>query len=158
MDMPPGFLGTDADLLMDLLVTVVPGVLVVMGVSWLQARRQAWTTHRNIQVVLTIVLTVAVTALEVHVAIGGGIEAILGTDDPSTALTVMLNVHLLFAFTAAFTWLGLVGTSLMKFPRPPVPSEFSKTHRRVGWVGMIAMVGTAVTSVGLYLLAFVVGV
>ncbi len=154
--MPAGFLGTDADLLMDLLVTVVPGVLVVMGWSWVRARARDWTTHRNVQIVLTIVLTVAVTALEVHVATSGGIEALFGTPDPGPAVVAALNIHLVFAFVAAFTWIGLVVVSLFGFSNPPVPGAFSARHRLVGRIGMVAMVGAAVTAVALYALAYVV--
>jgi hypothetical protein len=155
MQMPPGFLGTDADLLMDLLVTVIPGVLVVMGLSWLQARRRHWTRHRNIQVVLTLVLGVAVTALEVHIATSGGVENILGPLEDGDGIMSMLRIHLAFAFTAAFTWIGLVAVSLIKFPNPPEPGAFSRLHRIVGRIGMVAMAGTAITAVALYLVAFV---
>jgi len=156
MEMPAGFLGTDADLLMDLLVTVVPAVLVVMGVSWKRARAGSWTAHRNIQIVLTIVLTVAVVSLEVHIATSGGIEALFGTPDPGPTVVAALNIHLLFAFTAAFTWIGLVVVSLIKFPNPPEPGAFSARHRLVGRIGMVSMAGAAVTAVALYLLAYVV--
>ena len=153
--MPPGFLGTEADLLMDLLVTVVPGILVVMALSWRFARSGAWTTHRNIQVVLTIILALAVTALEVHIATSGGIEALLGGGEPPAGLRGMLNIHLLFAFSASLTWIGLVVTSLIKFPNPPSPGAFSARHRFVGRVGMVTMVGTAITAVAVYAVAFV---
>jgi uncharacterized membrane protein YozB (DUF420 family) len=153
MTVPPGFLGTEADLLMDLLVVVVPAILAVMAIAWWKVRGKAYEVHRNIMVTLTCVLAVAVTALEVHIATSGGLAAILG-GELQPALHRMLQVHLAFAFTAAFTWIGLVAVSLVKFPKPLRPGTFSARHRLFGRIGMVSMIGTATTSVAVYALAF----
>jgi hypothetical protein len=155
MEMPKGFLGTEADLLMDLLVSAVPVVLLVMYFAWTKARRSEWTTHRNTQILLSVILGVAVGALELHVAASGGLEPIIGPVEARPGLAVTLKVHLFFAITTSLLWIGLILGSLIKFPSPPKPNDFSRLHRFFGRLGMITMIVTGLTAVAVYILAFV---
>jgi putative membrane protein len=155
MEMPKGFLGTEADFLMDALVSAVPIVFVVMTFAWVKARRGEWTQHRNTQIILSIILGVAVGALEFHVATSDGLDPIIGSIKSRPSLGVALRVHLFFAITTSVVWVGLILSSLIKFPSPPEPNNFSRYHRFFGRLGMLTMIGTGLTAVALYLTAFV---
>lgn len=154
--LPRGFFGTEADVLTDVIITALPVVLAAMTYAWLQARRGRWTVHRNVQSGLAAVLFVVVGALEINLHILGGVEGMVSPERGVSDLArTVLSIHLSFAGSTALVWLGLVGTSWLKFPRPPRPASFSRIHRVVGRLGLAGMVGTAVTGFWFYLALFV---
>lgn len=156
MHMPPGFLGTRADLLLDLVIVSLIVILPIIAVSWSKARQKQYALHRSIQLSLLAVLTIAVGAFELNMSSLGGIFA--ATRASQYAGTATLNFWIWFhtacAILTTLTWFGLVIASLRRFPNPPAPNDFSATHRRFGRVGMTLMGLTGVTSLPVYVYGF----
>ena len=152
MRLPAGFLGTDADLLMDVVTVAIPVVLGVMTWAILKARAGQWTTHRNTQVTLAALLFVVVTALEIdiHYMTGDVLELAAGSRFDASALQWILNVHLVFSTSTAILWVGLIAWSLKRFDNPPRPAAASSKHRLWGRIAAVDMALTAITGLGFY--------
>ncbi len=154
--MPAGFLGTRADLLLDLVIASLVLVVPVLAYSWLQVRRGEYGRHKLLQLTLFAVLAIAVLAFEIHLRQLGGIFA--ATAESSYAGTATLNgwiyVHTVFAIAMALLWLLLVVGALAVFPRPPRPVKGSAIHRWVGRFGMLMALGAGLTAIPLYIYGF----
>ena len=153
----PGFLGTRADWLMDLvivsLVVIIPAVLY----SWRKVRAYEYRLHKKIQVWMTAILTVVVLLFELDLRLAGGVEEL--TKGSRYFGTPLLDystyVHLFFSVTTSMIWIGLIILSLRRFDSPPGPKKgFSKTHILWGRIGMVWMIMTGVTGLLLYVLGF----
>ncbi len=157
MQLPNGFLGTQADILMDVIIVALPVVLGAMVWAIYRARARQWTAHRNVQVALAALLFVVVTALEIDIHYMAGDVLELGAAsrfEPET-LRLLLDVHLVFSTSTAILWVGLIAWSLKRFGNPPRPSSASGRHRFWGRVAAIDMALTAVTGLGFYVACFV---
>ena len=158
MTLPRGFLGTDADLLIDVIIVALPIVMVVMVLAIREARRGHWSRHKAMQITLASVLAVVVTALEIDLRMmsEGVMEmAARSRFAGSGLLRWTLNVHLVFATSTALIWFGLIVSSLRKFPSPPRPGAFSARHRLWGRIAAVDMALTAGTGLLFYVLCFV---
>lgn len=157
MRLPKGFLGTDADLLIDVIIVALPIVLGVMVWAIRKAKQRDWTTHRNAQIALTAVLAVVVTALEIdlHYMSDGIMEMAAASKYGAETLNWVLRVHLVFSTTTAILWIGLILMSLKKFGSPPKPAAFSARHRFWGRIAAVDMALTALTGLAFYVLCFV---
>lgn len=155
---PPGFLGTRADVLIDIVTLSFVVILPLLIWSWRLARvRKNYLLHRNLQLSLAIILAIVVGAFEYDLAQSGGIfEMVRGSAWEGTALLQwIIYVHTIFAVLASLSWVLLIAVSLIKFASPPAPNSFSGTHRFWGRIGMVAMIGAAVTAPPLYYFGFV---
>lgn len=154
--LPRGFLGTRADVLMDVVIVSLVVILPLMAFSWLKARGRAWDAHKKIQVWLASGLGVAVLLFELDLRLSGGIRTLMAPSRYSGTVTLdsVLYIHLLFSLSTAVLWVVLIVLSLRRFPSPPKPAPFSKAHRRLGMIGMVDMALTGVTGVALYVLGF----
>lgn len=155
---PPGFLGTRADVLIDIVTLSFVVILPLLIWSWRLARiRKNYRLHRNVQLSLAITLAVVVSIFEYDLAQSGGIfELVKGSAWEGTALlNWIIYVHTLFAVLASLSWVVLIVASLIRFASPPSPNSFSGTHRLWGRIGMIAMIGAAVTAPPLYYFGFI---
>ncbi len=156
MKLPPGFLGTRADLLLDLVIVSLVVVVPVLFYSWRQARRGQYSTHKRVQLTLLIVLAVAVGAFEANMRMLGGIFT--ATQTSSYAGTGTLNFwiyfHTLLAISTTLLWLALAALSVRRFPKPPQPNEFGPTHRFWGRGAMLLMAATGLTSLPVYVYGF----
>jgi hypothetical protein len=155
---PPGFLGTRADMLMDVVVLSFIVILPVLIWSWRLARhKRLYRLHRNVQLALALTLVVVVGVFEYDLSRSGGIfELTNGSAYSGTAvLNTAIYVHTLFAVAATLIWLALIVFSLWRFGAHPEPGSFSRTHRAWGKAGMITMMMAGLTSPPLYYLGFV---
>jgi putative membrane protein len=156
MTMPAGFLGTRADLLLDLVIVSLVVVVPLLLVSWSKARQRQYSAHKTFQITLLAVLTVAVGAFEANMSSLGGIFA--ATSASQYAGTTLLNgwiwFHTACAILTTLLWFGLLIASLRRFPKPPAPNGFSSTHRVLGRIGMIMMALTGLTSIPVYVYGF----
>ena len=154
--LPAGFLGTRGDILMDIVVLSFLVILPVLLISWRCARRANYSMHRRIQISLALLLAVVVTLFEVDLKLSGGVFAL--TSESSYAGTNILNSviygHMLVAIGSALVWVPLVIVSLKKFPNPPAPNAFGKTHRFWGVTGMLLMMASGLSALPLYYLGF----
>ena len=133
-------------------IIIVPTLIY----SWLKVRKGEYGLHKKVQIMLFAVLFGAVILFEVDLRMRGGIFEMV--KDSRFAGTALLNgliwFHLFVSITTALIWIGLVVFSLRKFPAPPVPNSFSRTHILFGRIGMIDMILTGITGVMLYVLGF----
>ena len=154
--LPPGFLGTRADILMDLVLLSFIVILPAICWSWWQVRQERYTVHKTAQVTLALVLALAVGLFEADLQVSGGIFVL--TADSAYNGTDLLNSwiygHTIVAILTTLIWVGLILFSLRRFPKPPAPGAFSKTHRFWGRTGMITMAMTGLSAFPLYFYGF----
>ena len=155
---PAGFLGSRADMLIDIVTLSFIVVLPLLIISWRLVRvKRNFRQHRNLQLALGITLAIVVAIFEYDLAASGGIFEL--TKDSAYKGTLLLNgtiyVHTAFAVASAIVWVGLIGFSLFRFPNPPAPGAFSGTHRTWGRIGMVTMMLAGATALPLYYLGFV---
>ena len=132
---PAGFLGTRADILIDVVTLSFIIILPILIVSWRLARtRKDYSSHRTIQLYLGIALGVVVAIFEYDLSTSGGIfELVKGSAYEGTAiLNWTIYIHTLFAIAATVIWAGLIIMSLIKFGKPPQPNAFSKNASLLG--------------------------
>lgn len=153
---PQGFLGTRADLLMDIVILALIAVVPIVLYNWRLARQGQYGRHKISQVGLAVLLGAVVGLFEYNLRLQGGIFA--ATRASSYAGTATLDFwiyfHTFFAITTIFIWVFLIVLSLRRFPSPPVPGDFSATHKRWGRIGMIWMLTTGVTAIPVYIYGF----
>lgn len=153
---PQGFLGTRADLLMDIVIVALVAVVPIVLYNWRLARHGRYGQHKLLQVGLALLLAVVVGVFEVNLRLQGGIfEATKASAYAGTpTLNFWIYFHTFFAITTIFIWGGLIVLSLRRFPSPPIPGAFSTTHKRWGRIGMVWMLVTGVTSLPVYIYGF----
>lgn len=155
---PAGFLGSRADILIDIVTLSFIIILPILIISWRLARnRKDYVNHRRIQLYLGISLLIVVSIFEYDLKMSGGIfEITKGSIYEGTALlNWTIYIHTFFAILTSIIWVFLILISLFKFGNPPHPNKFSRTHRIFGRAGMICMIMAGVTSPPLYYFGFV---
>lgn len=154
--LPQGFLGTRADVLMDIVIVSLAIILPVLAISWRLALTRRWATHRTVQVTLGSGLGVVVLLFETDLRLSGGIFKL--TSPSRYAGTALLNVsiwgHTALAISTAVLWGWMLVAALRRFDREPKPGPYSARHRLFGRIGMVAMALTGITGIELYVLGF----
>jgi putative membrane protein len=155
--LPQGFFGTEADVLMDIVVLAFAVIVPTLIFSWIRVRRGQWQLHKRIQLSLASVLAVAVVLFEIDMRVSGGIFEM--TQASSWAGTGFYNgsvyFHTVVAISTSLLWIGLVLSALIKFDKSPVPNAFSNKHKLFGRLGMIFMLTTGITGIQIYVFGFV---
>ena len=155
---PPGFLGTRADALIDIVTLSFIVILPLLIISWRLVRvKKNYRLHRNLQLTLGITLAIVVAIFEYDLAASGGIFELTrgGIYEGTAVLNWTIYVHTAFSVTTSLVWVGLIVFSLVRFPNPPVPGAFSRSHRLWGRIGMLTMMMAGVTALPLYYFGFV---
>jgi len=161
--MSEGFLGNQASFMLDIvvcaLVVVVPTLLTSL---YLVKVKKNFLLHRNLQLLLGVVLLIAVGAFEIDMhLIHKGWENIVARRHPEISAEQMgyiqnvLWVHLIFAITTPFFWVTTIVLALKRIPSPPAPCEHSGLHKKLGWISTIDITMTSVTGLFWYYVAFV---
>jgi len=152
-----GLFGGRADVVIDavLLSTLVLVPLIVF--AWLHARGGRYLEHRNTMLVTTVLLFIAVTAVEMDLRAMGGLFVLTegGRFSGTTFLKVSAYLHVAISTVTGVWWAGLIGVSLWKFPSPPEPGAFGRYHRFGGRAALVLMGLTGITGLELYFIAFV---
>jgi len=154
----PGFLGTRADVLMDVVLLSFIIILPILIISWRFARRvKNYTAHRNIQLTLAITLAIVVGIFEYDLSMAGGIFELTkgGVYEGTAVLLWSIYIHSAFSVATSIIWVTLIIASLIKFDNPPTPNQFSRIHRFWGKTGMLTMIAAGITSPPLYYFGFV---
>ena len=154
---PPGFLGTRADVLIDIVTLSFIVILPLLIVSWRLVRVQRnYRLHRNLQLTLAVTLAMAVAIFEYDLAAAGGIFELTrgGAYEGTAILNGAIYVHTAFSVATSLVWVGLIVFSLIRFPNPPSPGAFSSTHRFWGRTGMVTMIMAGATALPLYYFGF----
>jgi uncharacterized membrane protein YozB (DUF420 family) len=152
-----GFLGTRASFMLD--AVCLGMVLVMVLLAWSIRRvklHRNYQLHKWVQLTLTGLLLVVLTAFELDMRLHGWQERAAGElgGTPAKAVFVVLWIHLFFAFSTLVVWLKVLVQALRKFPALPQPAEHSRVHRRWGWIAAIAMLLTTLSGWLFYVTAF----
>ena len=158
----PGFLGTRASLMVDVVSVAMIFVLALMTWSICQVKfKRRYALHKKMQVGLGILLAVTVTLFEIDIQFFSPWRA--NAEASPYYSTVWhegwvnrsLYVHLVFSVSSAVLWVMVIVQALRKFPSPPVPCSYSHTH--IFWARLAAIDMTLTTLTGwlFYYLAFV---
>jgi len=153
---PPSFLGARSDALIDIVILSLVIIVPIILYSWRAVRARRYARHKRIQVTLCIVLFLVVALFEYDLRLQGGIFAMVKGSrfEGTTFLNGSIYLHTLLAITTSIIWVWLTIASWLKFPTPPRPARFSKTHQLWGKVGMVDMILTGVTGLQLYIFGF----
>lgn len=156
-----GFLGTRGSLTLDIVVTAMLVVVPVLLTSvYLVRKLRRYSIHKRIQLTIGIVLLLIIGLFEIEMRIAGWQDRASlspywvdgGWNDP---VDLSIAVHLCFAVPTFLIWCLVIGRALVKFPRPPHPSDHSASHRVWGRLAVVGMLLTAVTGWVFYYVAFV---
>jgi len=160
-----GFLGHDASFMLDFVVTALIVLVPIQLYSlYLVKFRRNFLWHRNLQVALGLTLLVAVTAFEVDMQlIHGGWMNVVNKDPDVPRLTSekiahvqqVLRIHLLFAITTPLLWGITLFLALRNYRAPKFVGPHSRWHKPLGWLSVVDLVGTSVTGLWFYYVAFV---
>lgn len=152
-----GVLGTRASIMLDIVFLAMFAVVPVLAWSIrLVKSKRNFALHKQVQLVLGIVLLVAVVLFEADMRLATNWRE---RAEPSpyygTLVFPSLYVHLFFAVPTSLIWTFTIVQALRRIPSPPRPCEYSATHKFWGWLAALEMLGTAVTGWIFYYLAFV---
>ncbi|MBX3440120.1 MAG: DUF420 domain-containing protein [Planctomycetaceae bacterium] len=160
-----GFLGYDASLMLDVVVTALVLIVPVLATSiWLVKFRHQYTAHKRLQLVLAGVLLLAVAAFEIDMQwVHGGWENVVNKNPDSPRLSGdalesvrrLLSIHLIFAISTPVLWAATIVLALRRIPSPPAPCPHSRLHKTLGWISTIDLVLTSVTGLLFYYVTFV---
>lgn len=153
---PRGFLGTRADLLMDIVILALVAVVPIVFYNWRLARTGRYPLHKTMQISLAVLLGAVVGLFEYNLRLQGGIFAATAASRyaGTGTLNFWIYLHTFFAITTIVVWVGLIVVSLRRFPNPPTPGAFSARHRFWGRIGMVWMLVTGVTAIPVYVFGF----
>jgi putative membrane protein len=159
----PGFLGTRASLMLDVVFLAMFLVLPMLaGSIYLVKVKRRFILHKKIQLTLGAILLGAVTAFEIDMRFFTDWEALAAASpyyqaEGWSTVWIALVVHLFFAIPTTFIWIYVIVQALRKYPPLPVPGPHSAAHKLWGWIATIEMFMTAITGWTFYYLAFVAG-
>ncbi len=148
--MMEGFLGTRADFVVDLVMTISGFLPFLLIFTFYLASMGKHDLHRNLQIILLSIVLILVIALELDVQFGGLAE--ISSQSPyagTVELTVVFLVHLFFAITSFVGWFWLVIKSTKRYP---IFFEFD--HKKYGKRLFIGIVMMAITGWILYWMTF----
>ena len=152
---PQGFLGTQADLIID--------TILVMFILWpfvvLVAIRFAsyghYYQHRNFQIAIFLCVSLLVLALEIDLRFTDLLIDIKKTAMYNSMLAKsVFFIHLIIVSSTYLIWVMLLMRSILRF-NTQLPGSFSKRHRFWGRILMVGLVLTSMTGVALYVIVFV---
>jgi len=146
-----GFLGTRADLIIDVVMTISGFLPAIMMFTFYLAAKGKTRLHKNMQFALLLLVTILVVALEVDVR-SGDLQAAgaLSAYHDSTILSVVFVVHLFFAITTFFGWIWLVVKSARLYPK----GFKTFNHKKWGKILFVDIVLTVVTGWMMYIMVF----
>jgi uncharacterized membrane protein YozB (DUF420 family) len=156
----PGFLGTRASLMLDVVFVAMFLVVPLMAIGIALAKRGQYVLHKRLQLATAAVLLLAVLAFEIDMRFFTDWRLLAAPSPYFSAngwnpVTISLTIHLFFAVPTLLLWIVVVARALKYFPCPPRPGAHSEAHKLMGWLATVGMVMTAVTGWGFYWLAFV---
>lgn len=146
-----GFLGTRADIIIDVVMTVSGFLPALLMFTFYLAAKGKHQLHKNLQLALLLIVTVLVVALEVDVR-SGDLQAAgaLSIYHDTTIMRVVFIIHLIFAITTFVGWTWLVIKSSKIHPK----SFAAFNHKKWGKILFVDVVLTVITGWMIYLMAF----
>ena len=149
-----GFLGTRADVFVDVAMVFFVAAPFLMAYALRLAARQRYRAHRRLQVGVLAGGIVAVLLLEGSIRFGQAVEAFTVSAYYGTAsMAGLFAVHLAVAVPTFVAWCALAVLSWRRFPRV-LPGSFTPRHRLWGRLTFAGLWLTCVTGMGLYVMSF----
>ena len=153
--LPKGFLGTRADFYMDISIILFTSLPFFILIALRLARRQKFTSHRNMQVATLILVLIALGFFELDIRLTGGINAFLAHSSiPMSFSRRFLDFHIVIAAVTALAWIGLVVTSWPRFSKS-LPGRFTPRHVWWGKATLVCICLTSGTGAAVYVMTFV---
>ena len=155
------FLAPRGSLMLDIVFLAMLLVVPVLFWSiWLVRRRQRFSLHRQLQLLLAVVLLGTVLAFEIDMRFftdweSEAVDSPYYSAESWNGVWTALTVHLCFAVPTLMIWVLVVVRALRGFEKPPSPGKHSASHKRWGRIAVVGMSGTAVTGWIFYWMAFV---
>ncbi len=146
-----GFLGTRADIIIDVVMTVSGFLPALMMFTFYLAAKGKYQLHRNMQLALLLIVTVLVVSLEVDVRSGAlQAAAAMSAYHDTSILRLLFIIHLIFAITSFVGWIWLVIKSSKIYPK-----RFGTfNHKKWGKILFVDIVLTVITGWMMYLMVF----
>ena len=149
-----GFLGTRADVLIDLAVVFFVAAPFLMTYALRLAALRRRRDHRNLQAGLLLAAIAATLLLEGSIRFGEGAAGFAASPWYGTpTLYWLFAVHLALAVPTFCSWCVLAILSWRRFSRV-LPGAFSARHRQWGRLTWAGLWLTCITGVGLYVLGY----
>jgi putative membrane protein len=152
----PGFLGTRADLVVDVTLLGVTLSPFILWHSFKSARLGNRERHRKIQTILFLVLASVVVWFEVDVRITSATKPFVVPSPWVNNLwfDCFLAVHISVAVATFTAWLVLGIRSYQAYQKT-LPGTFSVNHKRFGQWIFFGLIYTAMSGSIIYVLSFV---
>ncbi len=155
------FLAPRGSLMLDVVFLAMLLVVPVLFWSIWQVRgRQRYSRHRQIQLLLAMLLMGTVLAFEIDMRFftdweSEAVDSPYYSAESWNGVWTALTVHLCFAVPTLVVWVLVVVQALRGFGKPPSPGKHSASHKRWGRIAVVGMSGTAVSGWIFYWMAFV---
>ena len=151
-----GFIpGSRATLVIDVLVTATALASLLLAFSIFSVRvRRNYNQHRTLQITISVLLLSVIILFETYIRRHGWHAQAEGSAFLDW-LPLLLTVHIVIAMSAVVAWITTLSLALCRFPKPPVPTEHSTTHKRFARLTTALVYLTASSGMLFYLLAFV---
>jgi putative membrane protein len=156
--MDSGFLPARGSFMLDLVTVAmfVVSILLIYSVYLAKSKRN-YRGHRAIQITLASVLLIVIIAFEIDIRFltDWRAQAEKSAYYSSGWVDRVLIIHLSFAIPTLFIWIAIVWLALAKMGADFSNHAHRQFHRRLGWLGTIFMLMTAVTGWIFYWVSFV---
>jgi putative membrane protein len=150
-----GFLGTRADLVIDLVVVLFAVLPFALMATIRLASKRRFQTHRTLQILLFSCAFLVTLALEVDLRMTDLLVITKQRPMYGSMLTkTIFLVHVVIAVLTFLSWLTLLLRSKRRF-RQNLPGEFSRQHRLWGQIVLVGVTLTSITGITLYVVVFV---
>lgn len=150
-----GFFGTRADLIVDTALAAFWLLPLLMLYSFNQTKKGAYKRHRNLQIAMVSVVTLAVVLLESEIRFFSLTETMKQSSYYGENLfNLILWVHILVAVVTLVSWIYLAVKSSKKLDKT-LPGEYSTTHKTWGMMIFFGICYTTVSSTIIYVMLFI---
>lgn len=150
-----GFLPFRGSWMLDVVFLAMFAIIPTLIVSIALVKRGYFRAHRTIQVVTAAVLLIAVVAFEVDMRFFTDWRELAKPSPWYELSRTLLYVHLAFAIPTPVLWAIVIWGAWRNFDQNFSAPAYRQRHRALGWAGMLAMMGTAVTGIVFYIVAFI---
>ena len=151
----PGFLGTEAPFMMDVVMIALLFINPALFWSIQQAKQGKLELHKKVQITLAVVLLIAVILFEVEIRLANGIVNIIGEEKYTNLFRIVLYIHIFFSVTTTIIWSILIFKACKLYTPQGFPDHYTATHKKLGWTGALDLLLTTLTGFLVYYLGFI---
>lgn len=149
------FYTAKAPLTMKIILFVLPVLLFIQFFSVVAVKIHRYSLHRFLQMAISLVMGVWLIFFELDVRIIGWRSYAQHSPFYDSWLFPALMLHVCFAIPFVLMWFSTLYGALKNFKKSAMSPKYSMMHKRMGTGSLLAFLGTAVSGVLFYWLAFV---